>query len=170
MGTYPHHPAVDQINREFRCKYWVTRSSICSFARTTTSFTYSEMSASLERTAALIVHSLTHSRGHWKYECLDLSQFQPKVQAHHHVLIIFILSRNLQVLWLYGDDHQLTEVGTMNVFMFWINDDGEKELVTPPLEMGVILPGVTRQSLLDLANEMGGFKVGLSCGFACSVR
>ena len=63
----------------------------------------------------------------------------------------------------------------MNVFMFWINDDGEKELVTPPLEMGVILPGVTRQSLLDLANEMGGFKVGLSYSFVfvvfvCSTR
>lgn len=29
-----------------------------------------------------------------------------------------------QVLWLYGDDHQATEVGTMNIFMFFINDDG----------------------------------------------
>lgn len=29
-----------------------------------------------------------------------------------------------QVLWLYGEDHQLTEVGTMNIFMFWINDQG----------------------------------------------
>lgn len=29
-----------------------------------------------------------------------------------------------QVLWLYGDDHQLTEVGTMNIFMFYINDNG----------------------------------------------
>lgn len=29
-----------------------------------------------------------------------------------------------QVLWLYGDDHQLTEVGTMNVFIFYINDNG----------------------------------------------
>lgn len=64
-----------------------------------------------------------------------------------------------QVLWLYGEDHQLTEVGTMNVFMFWVNEDGEKELVTPPLEMGVILPGVTRQCLLDLAKDMGEFKV-----------
>ena len=60
---------------------------------------------------------------------------------------------------MYGEDHQLTEVGTMNVFMFWINEEGEKELVTPPLEMGVILPGVTRQCLIDLATEMGEFKV-----------
>lgn len=29
-----------------------------------------------------------------------------------------------QVLWLYGDDHQLTEVGTMNIFMYFINDLG----------------------------------------------
>lgn len=29
-----------------------------------------------------------------------------------------------QVLWLYGHDHQLTEVGTMNIFMYWINDQG----------------------------------------------
>lgn len=29
-----------------------------------------------------------------------------------------------QVLWLYGEDHQLTEVGTMNIFMLFINDQG----------------------------------------------
>ncbi|KAM4651570.1 branched-chain-amino-acid aminotransferase, cytosolic-like isoform 1-T1 [Discoglossus pictus] len=63
-----------------------------------------------------------------------------------------------QVLWLYGDDHQVTEAGTMNFFMYWINEQGEKELVTPPLN-GLILPGVTRQSLLDLAHKWGEFKV-----------
>ncbi|CAG2197883.1 E2.6.1.42 [Mytilus edulis] len=31
-----------------------------------------------------------------------------------------------QVLWLYGDDHQLTEVGAMNLFVYWINEQGEK--------------------------------------------
>uniref|UniRef100_A0A5F7ZUS5 Branched-chain-amino-acid aminotransferase n=1 Tax=Macaca mulatta TaxID=9544 RepID=A0A5F7ZUS5_MACMU len=55
-----------------------------------------------------------------------------------------------QVLWLYGPDHQLTEVGTMNIFVYWTHEDGVLELVTPPLN-GVILPGVVRQSLLDLA-------------------
>ncbi|XP_056400506.1 branched-chain-amino-acid aminotransferase, cytosolic-like isoform X2 [Hyla sarda] len=63
-----------------------------------------------------------------------------------------------QVLWLYGDDHEVTEAGTMNFFMYWINEQGEKELVTPPLS-GLILPGVTRQSLLDLAKQWGEFKV-----------
>ncbi|XP_065364099.1 branched-chain-amino-acid aminotransferase, cytosolic [Calliphora vicina] len=63
-----------------------------------------------------------------------------------------------QVLWLYGEDHQLTEVGTMNIFMFYINDQGEKELITPPLN-GLILPGITRDSILTLARQWGKFKV-----------
>ncbi|KGL81653.1 Branched-chain-amino-acid aminotransferase, cytosolic, partial [Tinamus guttatus] len=63
-----------------------------------------------------------------------------------------------QVLWLYGEDHQITEVGTMNLFLYWINEDGEDELATPPLD-GIILPGVTRQSILDLACNWGEFKV-----------
>ena len=28
-----------------------------------------------------------------------------------------------QVLWLFGDNHELTEVGTMNIFVHWINED-----------------------------------------------
>ncbi|XP_056309553.1 branched-chain-amino-acid aminotransferase, mitochondrial isoform X3 [Danio aesculapii] len=63
-----------------------------------------------------------------------------------------------QVLWLYGESEEITEVGTMNLFIYWTTKKGEKELVTPPLD-GVILPGVTRQSLLDLAREWGEFKV-----------
>ena len=31
----------------------------------------------------------------------------------------------------------------MNLFLFWKNAAGEKELITPPLD-GTILPGVTR--------------------------
>ncbi|KAG7204369.1 hypothetical protein KM043_004813 [Ampulex compressa] len=63
-----------------------------------------------------------------------------------------------QVLWLYGENNELTEVGTMNIFMFFINDDGEKELVTPPLN-GLILPGVTRNSILNVSREWNQFKV-----------
>ncbi|XP_054845258.1 branched-chain-amino-acid aminotransferase, cytosolic isoform X3 [Eublepharis macularius] len=63
-----------------------------------------------------------------------------------------------QVLWLYGEDHQITEVGTMNLFLYWRNENGEEELATPPLD-GIILPGVTRQSILDLAHKWGEFKV-----------
>ncbi|XP_042898071.1 branched-chain-amino-acid aminotransferase, cytosolic isoform X2 [Parasteatoda tepidariorum] len=63
-----------------------------------------------------------------------------------------------QVLWLFGEDHQLAEVGTMNIFVYLINSNGDHELITPPLD-GTILPGITRQSLLDLANKWGEFKV-----------
>mgnify|MGYP002385647853 CR=1 FL=1 len=63
-----------------------------------------------------------------------------------------------QILWLLGNDHQVTEVGTMNCFMFWINEQGEKELITPPLD-GTILPGVTRDSVLSLARQWNEFKV-----------
>ncbi|XP_013854064.1 branched-chain-amino-acid aminotransferase, mitochondrial isoform X6 [Sus scrofa] len=63
-----------------------------------------------------------------------------------------------QVLWLYGPDHELTEAGTMNIFVFWTHEDGALELVTPALD-GIILPGVVRQSLLDLARTWGEFRV-----------
>jgi branched-chain amino acid aminotransferase len=63
-----------------------------------------------------------------------------------------------QVLWLYGEDHQLTEVGTMNIFVVIRNAKGEKELITPHLN-GLILPGVTRQSVIELCREWNEFKV-----------
>lgn len=64
-----------------------------------------------------------------------------------------------QVLWLFGEEHAMTEVGTMNLFVHWINENGEKELITAPLTRGDILPGVTRQSILELCREWGEFKV-----------
>ena len=55
-----------------------------------------------------------------------------------------------QVLWLDAKESKyVEEVGTSNIF-FFIND----ELVTPPLR-GTILPGVTRDSVLQLANHWG---------------
>ena len=63
-----------------------------------------------------------------------------------------------QVLWLFGKEQQVTEVGTMNFFVLWRNAAGEKELITAPLD-GTILPGVTRQSVLDLARGWGEFAV-----------
>ncbi|XP_033107005.1 branched-chain-amino-acid aminotransferase, cytosolic-like isoform X2 [Anneissia japonica] len=63
-----------------------------------------------------------------------------------------------QVLWLYGDQDNVTEVGTMNMMMMWHNMDGDLELITPPLD-GTILPGVTRKALLELAHGWGEFKV-----------
>ncbi|KAF7789876.1 hypothetical protein EIP86_000824 [Pleurotus ostreatoroseus] len=56
----------------------------------------------------------------------------------------------VQNLWLYGPDHHITEVGTMNAFVVFKHNNGVTEIVTPPLD-GIILPGVTRDSVLALA-------------------
>jgi len=58
----------------------------------------------------------------------------------------------VQNLWLHGEEHWLTEVGTMNLFVVFKGEDGVTELVTPPLD-GMILPGVTRDSVLALARS-----------------
>jgi branched-chain amino acid aminotransferase len=63
-----------------------------------------------------------------------------------------------QVLWLAGPEHYVTEVGTMNLFMLWENEQGKKELITAPLD-GTILPGVTRDSILQLCKEWSEFDV-----------
>ena len=76
-----------------------------------------------------------------------------------HFQRIHELTCTTQVLWLFGEDDEVTEVGTMNMFTFWENEDGEKELVTAPLDDGTILPGVTRDSILELARGWGEFKV-----------
>ncbi len=56
-----------------------------------------------------------------------------------------------QVLWLDGVDRSfIDEVGAMNI-MFIIGN----ELITPSLEQASILAGVTRDSVLTLAREMG---------------
>ena len=56
-----------------------------------------------------------------------------------------------QVLWLDGATKQyIEEVGSMNV-MFKING----EIVTPTLETGTVLPGVTRRSIVQLLREEG---------------
>lgn len=61
-----------------------------------------------------------------------------------------------QILWLLEDN--VTEVGVMNFFVHWYNKDGKKELITCPLD-GTILPGVTRDSILQLAKSWGEFDV-----------
>jgi len=65
-----------------------------------------------------------------------------------------------QVLWLFGENDEATEVGSMNVFFHLINAETKRpELVTPPLTRGDILPGVTRASILELARSWGEFDV-----------
>lgn len=56
-----------------------------------------------------------------------------------------------QVLWTDGFEHKyVQEIGTMNVF-FIIGD----KAVTPDLEQGTILEGVTRDSLITLMKDKG---------------
>lgn len=58
-----------------------------------------------------------------------------------------------QNLWLFGEEEFVTEVGTMNLFTAMKDKKtGQKELITAPLD-GTILPGITRNSVLDLARE-----------------
>ena len=59
-----------------------------------------------------------------------------------------------QVLWVQGPDQELAEVGAMNIFVVLRGEQGEQELVTPPLD-GTVLPGMTRQSVLEMMREGG---------------
>ena len=57
-----------------------------------------------------------------------------------------------QVLWLFGDDHTLTEAGTMNIFVHLINEDGG-ELIW--------------LSFIDQFTKFGSLRIFLSSG--CTV-
>jgi len=63
-----------------------------------------------------------------------------------------------QILWLFGEELQVTEVGTMNQFFVWVNKEGKKEIVTAALD-GTILPGITRDSILKLCRQWGDYEV-----------
>jgi branched-chain amino acid aminotransferase len=56
-----------------------------------------------------------------------------------------------QVLWLYGSEGLVTEAGGTNFFVIWKSKAGKIQLNTAPLESGLILPGITRKSILSLA-------------------
>lgn len=62
-----------------------------------------------------------------------------------------------QVLWLLpnpdGSGSNVTEVGSANFFVVWRTEEGHVQLVTAPLDGQVILEGVTRRSVLELARE-----------------
>ena len=55
-----------------------------------------------------------------------------------------------QVLWLFGEKNEVTEVGAMNCFLVFRDAQGVIEVATAPLSDGYILPGVTRDSILAL--------------------
>lgn len=58
-----------------------------------------------------------------------------------------------QILWLFGDEGYVTEAGASNFFVVWKMADGRMQLVTAPLKDGIILEGVTRQSVLDIVRS-----------------
>ncbi|EFX03975.1 branched-chain amino acid aminotransferase [Grosmannia clavigera kw1407] len=65
-----------------------------------------------------------------------------------------------QVLWLYGSDGYCTEAGASNFFILWkAKDTGRTQLVTAPLDDRLILDGVTRRSIVQLARERLGSEV-----------
>lgn len=74
--------------------------------------------------------------------------YGPTIVPHHRAH----LNGSDQTLWLIDDD-RVTEANGMNIFAV-IRDktNNTTELVTPPLD-GLILPGVTRDSVLQLARE-----------------
>ncbi|KAG8722102.1 hypothetical protein FRC09_006805, partial [Ceratobasidium sp. 395] len=57
-----------------------------------------------------------------------------------------------QILWILGENQQVTEAGQMNFFAVFKRDDGGFSAATPALD-GTILPGVTRNSVLGLINS-----------------
>ena len=58
-----------------------------------------------------------------------------------------------QVLWLLGNECDITEAGASNFFVVWRTREGKVQLVTAPLGDKIILDGVTRRSVLELARE-----------------
>ncbi|KAF2086147.1 putative branched-chain-amino-acid aminotransferase [Saccharata proteae CBS 121410] len=59
-----------------------------------------------------------------------------------------------QILWLFGEQCNVTEAGGSNFFVVWREKgSGRLQLVTAPLTDGIILDGVTRRSVLVLARE-----------------
>ena len=59
-----------------------------------------------------------------------------------------------QILWLFDKSCQVTEAGASNFFVIWrCKASGKMQLVTAPLDDKIILDGVTRRSVLELAGD-----------------
>ncbi|KAM3420962.1 hypothetical protein BST61_g4194 [Cercospora zeina] len=61
-----------------------------------------------------------------------------------------------QILWLIGSEEWVTEAGACNFFAVVKpkGGTGKSQLLTASLDEGVVLPGVTRASILELADTM----------------
>jgi branched-chain amino acid aminotransferase len=58
-----------------------------------------------------------------------------------------------QILWLFGEDCTITEAGASNFFVVWRTKEGKLQLVTADLNERIVLDGVTRRSILELARS-----------------
>ncbi|KAL6707901.1 hypothetical protein ACN47E_003575 [Coniothyrium glycines] len=58
-----------------------------------------------------------------------------------------------QILWLFGDDCTITEAGASNFFVVWRTREGKLQLITADLNEKIVLDGVTRRSILELARQ-----------------
>ncbi|KAH7120634.1 aminotransferase [Dactylonectria macrodidyma] len=59
-----------------------------------------------------------------------------------------------QTLWLFGEKRLVTEAGASNFFVVWQRESSDViELVTSSLDTEIVLDGITRQSVLELARE-----------------
>src|SRR5436190_13946105 len=58
-----------------------------------------------------------------------------------------------QILWLFGQEGSVTEAGASNFFVVWRTRERKLQLVTAPLGDKVILDGVTRRSVIELAKQ-----------------
>ncbi|KAI3573476.1 aminotransferase [Fusarium oxysporum f. sp. albedinis] len=89
------------------------------------------------------------------------ANYGPSLEAHSHATAAGFN----QILWLFGKDRIVTEAGASNLFLVIRNQEsGRNELVTPSLDNSLILSGITRRSVLELARErlinaVGGLKL-----------
>ncbi|KAF2018118.1 branched-chain amino acid aminotransferase II [Aaosphaeria arxii CBS 175.79] len=58
-----------------------------------------------------------------------------------------------QILWLFGEDCIVTEAGASNFFLVWKTPEGKLQLITADLNERIVLDGVTRRSVLELARS-----------------
>ena len=104
-----------QNNQASRCKYWVTRSSVCSFARTAHLFACSGLLASLAPSAALTrllarsLHSLPRS---WESE-FSMSQ---------NDLVLSYSAWIVGNIWILYDRLDVQFMKRMNLKLLILND------------------------------------------------
>ncbi|RXK37389.1 branched-chain-amino-acid transaminase [Tremella mesenterica] len=74
-------------------------------------------------------------------------------------------------LWLHGDRDYISEAGGMNIFVIKQASDGFLEFVTMSLANGIVLPGVTRSSIIELlTNHASGIKDFPTVGMPKNIR